>query len=183
MLPPKNNASFVVMVTSPHRGEGRTTLALLLADAFARSGSPTVLIEADVREGKLAGSFLEDAAETHPFDCLNYTLEAAQADSEGAGFVAGLRTRMTTLKRRYKVLVIDAGSALGSADVVEIGLLSNRLLVTCAWKSTHSKTLVQCVETLRASGVETRAIAVNKVPLGSRRETGANPVAGAVQQA
>ncbi|MGZ6791876.1 MAG: polysaccharide biosynthesis tyrosine autokinase [Mycobacteriales bacterium] len=53
--------SRILLVTSPSEAEGKTTAALNLALALARSGARTVLVDADLRRGRVAGVLGLDA--------------------------------------------------------------------------------------------------------------------------
>lgn len=46
-----------IVVTSPNEGEGKSTIAFHLAQLLARSGYPTILIDADLRRPRLAHRF------------------------------------------------------------------------------------------------------------------------------
>ena len=45
----KENAPMVLLITSPLRGDGKTTFSVLLARSFAEEGQKTVLVDADIR--------------------------------------------------------------------------------------------------------------------------------------
>lgn len=45
----KENAPLVLLITSPLRGDGKTTFSVLLARSFAEEGRKTILVDADIR--------------------------------------------------------------------------------------------------------------------------------------
>lgn len=57
LLAGEETSSDVIVVTSPRKGEGKTTVATNLAVALAQSSAPTLLIDADVRQPKVAQRF------------------------------------------------------------------------------------------------------------------------------
>lgn len=57
LLAGEDTSSDVIVVTSARKGEGKTTVATNLAVALAHSSAPTLLIDADVRQPKVAQRF------------------------------------------------------------------------------------------------------------------------------
>jgi len=148
----------VIMVTSADHGEGKTTLCLLLAETFARTGTNTVLVSADPGNGSLAELLPYRETDTIGFDIVDFSDLEEQTQPED-GFTALLRT----LKRR-KVIIIDTPPVLISAEAFEIGLLANSTIVACAWDQTPNEALAQTIDALREARVDINAIAINKVP-------------------
>jgi capsular exopolysaccharide synthesis family protein len=54
---PENKPAKSILVTSSNPKEGKSLVASNLATVFAQEGKPTLLIDADMRGGKLAGTF------------------------------------------------------------------------------------------------------------------------------
>ena len=138
-----------VLVTSPTSGDGKSTVALNLAAAAARSGSRVLLIEADLRRPSLAravaaalppGGLTQVLAGVMPFEPALHTLPTIsgtgsvgndrQFDILFAGPIPpnpaemldsdGMRQLITDAQARYDVVVIDTPPLLVVPDAVPL---------------------------------------------------------------
>src|SRR5262249_8639375 len=127
----------VVMVTSARPGEGKTSLAVQLAVSLARSGRPTVLIDADFRCPNLhnvlglplgpgLGELLEGShgpdEVVRPQDDL-FVATAGECDVRAAlGLIqCRLADALAALKQRFEFIVLDAPPVLDLPDAILLG--------------------------------------------------------------
>jgi succinoglycan biosynthesis transport protein ExoP len=122
----------VVVVTSPTNSEGKTTVAALFAESFARLGSRVLLVDADLRRPSVARHFklttrpglssvlkgersLEEAAQ--PGWLKNLSVLTTEPDPEGGDLVA---TRFAAFledaRSLYDMVVVDTPPLLGTDE-------------------------------------------------------------------
>jgi len=128
----REQALDVLLVTSPSKGDGKTTVAALLAEALARLGTRTLLIDADLKRPRLAklakldgrpglaGVLRGDSTlegETQPGWGDTLSLFPTSLDPEAGDLLA--RRFVDVLKEAregYDLIVIDAPPLLGADD-------------------------------------------------------------------
>ncbi len=136
-----------VLVTSPGADEGKTTVALSLACAFATTGRRTVLVEADVRRPVLAerlgvqsapglGDYLDgsgdvnDLVQTMPLGSASLHYVLAGATGDGDALASGkFHDALAELAEDHDVIVIDGPPLIPVADALEIVPLVDAYLV------------------------------------------------------
>jgi len=77
----------VICVTSPARGDGKTTVSAMLAEAFARKGERTLLVDADLHASRAAAVF--GVRRTQPMSSMVRDASGL-ADAVQAGWVDNL---------------------------------------------------------------------------------------------
>jgi capsular exopolysaccharide synthesis family protein len=122
----------VLMVTSPHAGDGKTTVAAPLAEALARAGARVLLIDADLRHpqiGTLAGmngdrglaAVLHNAcgieAATRPGWIKGLSLLPTVADPDAGDLLAQRFGQVIDRARPlYDIVILDAPPILAIDD-------------------------------------------------------------------
>jgi capsular exopolysaccharide synthesis family protein len=143
-----------VVVTSPGGSHGKSTIALGLATAFARSGLKTVLVDADLRRGHLAQELgIERAPGLHEL-LIGAPLDAAlrvtmvqdltllpgglfsndSAELLSAHFPAVLEQ----LEQRYEAIVIDTTPLVPVNDARTLARLAGATVLVVGAGSTRS---------------------------------------------
>jgi capsular exopolysaccharide synthesis family protein len=137
-----------VMVTSPKTGDGKSTTALNLAAACARSGERTILVDCDLRRASLAEVFDADPniglvdvlkSDVHWQRAVNSCVETPNLDFMPAGLVDAvpveilgsleLKQLLAALSRHYHRVILDAPAVLGLADGRILGSLADATLL------------------------------------------------------
>ena len=113
-----------LLFTSAHPGEGKTFCAVNCAISFAQLGFKTLIVDADVRESDLAGSFFPEAPPTGiilPTDVPSLSAifaDKARANSEefvaGASFEQFMRETAT----KYDRVVVDSAPVNQISDTL-----------------------------------------------------------------
>jgi len=181
----------VVLVTSPDRAEGRTTLAYGLGEALAAGGSRVLLVDADLRSPDVG----EDAEPTRPVgltdvlagrvpvrDAIRSTLEhpfdvlgSGSAPSNPSELVSSqqLADLLEELRRRYDVLLIDSPPLLGVSDAAELAALADCTILVCRHGRTRKAHLRAGVTAL--SAVSARLVGTVLTMTRRPQRTGEHP--------
>jgi capsular exopolysaccharide synthesis family protein len=183
--PPK-----VVLITSPVPGEGKTTLALNLALAFARRGR-TLLIDADLRKGRLEEMVnLGD----HPglTDLLSgecTAKEAIAADDESENLfllTAGtsppnplevisskrFADELVRLRDSFDYIVIDGTPLLPVSDSIVLGRLVDVTVVTVKSDHTARDVALEAIKRMQASRIRAAGVILQQVDMRKLRGYG-----------
>jgi receptor protein-tyrosine kinase len=168
-----------VAVTSPEGSQGKTTVAFGLAVAIARSGSKTLLIDADLRRGRIA-EMLDVARIPGLYEAMNgaelgpgvirHTALPNLDLITGGRLVSDpgelLATRfadvLKELRQRYDAIVIDTTPVIPVNDGrVVAGLSKETVLVASAGGATR-RAVQDAVNRLALIGVTPTAAVLNK---------------------
>ncbi|MEP6909243.1 MAG: polysaccharide biosynthesis tyrosine autokinase [Actinomycetota bacterium] len=168
-----------VAVTSPEGSHGKTTVALGLAVAIARSGSKTLLIDADLRRGRVA--------EMLDMPRVPGLYEAMNASHLGPGIVRKtvlpnldlitggrlvsdpgelLATRfsdlLTELGTRYDSIVIDTTPLIPVNDARVVASLVKATVLVASSGGVTGRAVEEAVSRLSLIGVSPTAAVLNK---------------------
>lgn len=169
-------------VVSVARGEGKTTIASNLAQAFAASNSRTLLIDADAQERKLtrhrhakatAGLFellndeqlldrvLVQGAPNEP-DFIPLVCRRPLANSGDVLGSAQMDDLLRKLRQTYAVIVIDLPSLETAPDARAIGPLLDALLLVAQYGRVPADRIRQGVKTFEQADVKILGGVLNK---------------------
>lgn len=176
----------VIVVTSPQRGDGKSTLATSLAAAFAVAGEPVTLVDADLRRPSAASTLGLDSSVglTHVLigrasldDLLQQPPDFPGLDVLAAGSIPpnpsellasqAMRSLLGRLAERG-IVIVDAPPVLPVTDAAVLAQHADGAIVVLS----HGRTLdSELAETLRQVGaVHGRVLGVvfNRVPVSKR---------------
>jgi polysaccharide biosynthesis transport protein len=171
----------VIVVGSAGAGEGRTMLAANLAVALGQTGMSVALVEADLRNPRMAvdlglldGAGLAEvlawAAEWH---------EVAQPWGDGAVTVltAGravvrpselggtrMRALLHELREAHDVVVVDTPPLLMATDAALVSVLADGCLVVARYGVTREEELAEAALTLSRVDAHLLGVVLNRVP-------------------
>ena len=136
----------LVTVSSPSKGEGKSTISANLAIVFAHMGRKTLLIDGDTRQGDVNGLvgaarkpgltdlLMGDKSESRP---VVQTTRFARLDFIGSGsraasspeLLAGVRMRtlLSKARTRYDVIIVDSPPLTAGADAAVLAALTGSL--------------------------------------------------------
>jgi receptor protein-tyrosine kinase len=143
-----------IVVTSPGGSHGKSTVSIGLAATFARSGANTVLVDADLRKGRLAQTLGMDGAPGLHELLIGAPLDAAlrRTRLDGLTLLPGglfstdsaelLATHfpavLTQLEQRFDVVVIDTTPLLPVYDARAIARLAEATIVVVSAGTTRA---------------------------------------------
>jgi polysaccharide biosynthesis transport protein len=178
--PPK-----VILVTSALRGEGKTTVALNLAAAFAQCGN-TCLLDADLRQTAIANAFglnkevglqnvltgspaLDNAITSVP-EIPGLSLVAATvAPSNPLDIVASPKMRSVTeeLRNRFEYVVIDSPPVISYSDARILSSHADVVIVVGRYEFTTRRAITRCTQILDEAKAPVLGAVVNGIDLSS----------------
>lgn len=171
----------VIAVASPSRGDGRSTVAVDLAAAFAETGKSVLLVDGDLRHPTLASRLpltvpMRNAAQTKGLSTL-LVGEHSVADALVSGIPLGNHTvtllpagpaaprpgelwatdisehLLSDLAEEYDYVIVDTPALDECSDGAVIGALSDGALLLARLQHTTSTALKRALLTLRGPGV------------------------------
>lgn len=180
----------VIMITSSRPREGKTTIAMRLAVAMAQGGARVVLVDADMRRGRIHRSF---NIERSPglSDHLTGRVEANSVDNllnfpvttvPNLAVIATGETRsdapelleteyagkfISELKERFDHVIIDSPPVLGLSDCYPLLRLSAGIVFVVRANYTTYSEASASVQALSSSGGQFFGFVLNRVDLTS----------------
>lgn len=180
----------VILVTSSRPREGKTTIAMRLAIAMSQAGSRVVLVDADMRRGRIHRSFdierspglsdhLTGRANARTIDDLlhfpiseipNFAVIATGETRSDAPEI--LETEQTAaliaeLKDRFDHVIIDSPPVLGLADCYPLLQLSSGIVFVVRANYTTYSEASASVQALATAGAPFFGFVLNRVDLTS----------------
>lgn len=178
-----NPKSFLVSSAIP--GEGKSTLAINLAATMALAGAKTLLVDADLRRGRMNRIFstksepglaeylkgmatLDDAiAETH---LPNLSLLArGKALAGGYEPVPGAQFRefINQVHARFDYIILDSCPVLAADDSSAMAPLVDAVLFVVRSRFTSARLFIRSLKLLAVRGVTVRGLIYNCAEMGS----------------
>jgi tyrosine-protein kinase Etk/Wzc len=168
-------------IASAESGDGRSFLAANLAVVFSQQHQRTLLIDADLRDGKLHEYFALDRA-AGLADCLAGMLQPYQAVRQGVAphldFIAAggagpyqaelLQPRLLSdvlreLGTRYDVVLVTAPPVLAAADALVVGASAGVVFLVARSGLTTEAHLGAAVKRLNHAGIAPHGVVFNDV--------------------
>ena len=171
----------VIMITSSVAGEGKTTVALALAQNMAGLGKRVLLIEGDIRRrifaeyfNVTAGVSLLDAMSDpatldgpalHQPDVGVDLLVATKAHINAADLFSSEKfsTLIAELRQRYDFILIDTPPVLAVPDARVIAPLADCVLYIVHWNLTTRTQLRQGLEMFSSVGLKVAGLVLSKI--------------------
>lgn len=175
----------VILIASPNRGDGKTTVALNLAMAFSSLGTRTLLIEADLRAGRLAAQFGIKPTVPGLGEVLAGTTDVADAvitrslgDQEGcyvdvvtAGSAhqhptsllesSSWATLINAVREEYGAVIVDTPPLAAVPDALLIARHVDAILVAARSGTTDRSALEGAVHELSTVGAPVLGLVLN----------------------
>ena len=160
-----------VVVASPMRSDGRTSVALGLATAFAASGRSVVLVDADMRNPGVAaraevpaGPGLADVLSGGPVDESLQTMGGASSglailpageqkpDSPDMLASARMSSLLDELSERFEVVILDTPPLLAFSDAVPLSRAASAVVLVARIDHTPVRALRRTAQLLEDAG-------------------------------
>jgi capsular exopolysaccharide synthesis family protein len=167
-------------LTSSVPGEGKSTIAVALADSAGRSGQRTLLIDADSKARALSrrlaprsrrGLFdvlrgdvpLDEALIAHSAFTKLLPVGKVGADATAILTKSGLASLWEKTSPPYDLVLIDAPPVLASVEPVMLEEAADIVLLTVQWGSTSRDDVVAACDTIRRGRRAALGAVLNKV--------------------
>jgi capsular exopolysaccharide synthesis family protein len=173
----------VIMVSSAVPKEGKTAISANLAISFAQRGEKTLLVDADLRRGRLHRLF---GTRTSP-GLSNILMEGAKLEEtcrasfhenldvltcgrhlSGATELLGspaFESVMADLRKKYQKIVIDTPPVLGLSETSMMQNLVDGVLFVISSNQTPMRSVKAAIDTLRANGAKFYGFVLNRIDL------------------
>jgi len=176
----------VVLVASSAAGEGKSTIAISLAKAFAQHGR-TCLIDADLRRPAVANAFglpsqlagladvlvgallVEDVLVTIPEIPGLAVLSAGSLPAKAADSVASekMKSAVTGLREKFRHIVIDSPPAIPFADARVLSSLADAVVLVGRCGLTTRRAILRCTQLLDEVRAPIFGVVVNGIDTSS----------------
>jgi capsular exopolysaccharide synthesis family protein len=168
-----------VLITSPEgASHGKTTVAMALASTFARLGVRALLVDADLRRGRIAELFgvpaypgLMEALTGEPVEGVIQTIDFENLDILACGeqkadpsevFESQFLPVLKQLETMYEVIIIDAPPLIVVNDArIMSRFVDSTVMVASAHQATHRQVRA-AVEQLQLIGADLSAVVLNR---------------------
>lgn len=183
----------VIVVTSARESEGKSSVALSLAESFVRNNYRTLLIDADMRKPVVAGEYRinslhQTSLETwlkNPYGSNQaasvpisgkyylYVIPSFQPSGQAAELLSsGFRECLEVWRKEYDVIIIDSAPILAVADTLTIAPLATGTVLVVNQQRTDRRQVGMAVDILKRIGVRIAGVVATHVSKESSQGTG-----------
>jgi polysaccharide biosynthesis transport protein len=180
----------VVLVTSALPGEGKSTMAMSLAQMVARYGQRVIVIDGDLRRPavhRLAGvankpGLIEWLINRNALEEVIYSTGAGGIDVIPAGDQPQLppnllssdrfRQLLRGLMERYDMVILDSAPVLAVSDTRILATLAEQTLFVVRWASTSHKVAASAIRQLVEAGAHVAGVALTAVDVKAHAKDG-----------
>lgn len=173
-----------VVITSPEGRHGKTTVAFGLAVTFARSGTRTVLVDGDLRRGRIAemlkiprapglmdalrGAPLETVLRGSGMENLDVLTGGQLAEDPGEILLMQFANVLRQLEEMYDVVVLDTTPLAPVNDARVMASFAETTVIVASAEATKRRQVREAVERLSLVSVQPTAMVLNrsKAPRG-----------------
>lgn len=180
----------VILVTSSRPREGKTTIAMRLALAMSQSGSKTILVDADLRRGRIHRSFdierspglsdyLSGRPEATTVDAILHAIDLPEQNltviptgetrNDAPELLESPRSQrlIEELKERFDHIIIDSPPVLGLADCYPLIRLAAGVVFVIRANFTSYAESSAAVQALTTGGAQFFGFVLNRIDLRS----------------
>ena len=180
----------VVLVTSALPGEGKSTMALSLAQMVAASGQRVIVIDGDLRRPaihRLAGvshkpGLVEWLLDRAALENVIYPTGPGGVDVIPAGAQPELPPNLLSsdrfkhllrgLMERYDMVILDSAPVLAVSDTRVLATLAEKTLFVVRWASTSHKVAASALRQLFEAGAQVAGVALTAVDVKAHAKDG-----------
>ena len=177
---PKKNGGLAIMITSAFPEDGKTTVTVNLALMFAQSDAKVVLVDADIRKGRVAKYFKQKSVPGLS-DCLSgqNTLEEvthiSHVNKNLSYITCGTHSPrpyelleseemvdlLNQLREQYDYIIIDTPPVLLLSDALALSPAVDGSVLVCRHHVSYISDIERALETLKFSKINVLGVVVN----------------------
>ncbi len=167
-----------VVVTSPEGRHGKTTVSFGLATTLARAGTRTLLVDGDLRRGRIAelldlprspglwdvlnGLDVAKALHKTSLATLDVLTAGAPADNPGEVLSTRFPETLDKLTAKYDVVVLDSTPLVPVNDARIMASAVETTLIVASADSTKRRQVREAIERLSLVAVKPTAVVLNR---------------------
>ena len=174
-----------VVVTSPEGSHGKTTIAFGLAVTVARAGTRTVLVDGDLRRGRvsellqlerspglmevLKGAPIADVIRTTSLETLDVVTGGHRGGDPGELLTSEFPAVLAELQKLYETVIVDATPLVPISDARIMARYAGSVIVVANAATATRRQIRRAVERLSLISLEPTAVVLNnyKAPGGT----------------
>jgi polysaccharide biosynthesis transport protein len=172
---------FILSITGPAAGSGKTSLTMALGMSFAASGSRTLMIDCDIVGGGLTrrmfesgnapkntgvleacnGTAFTDCVVQTPFKNLSVLpIGAALPSQAGNLSPAAVRKLLAKARDEYDTILVDTGPILGSLEAAMVSAQADKTVVIVS-RGDQKPVIAKSISHLRSIGADVAGLVFN----------------------
>ncbi|MBQ9118124.1 MAG: CpsD/CapB family tyrosine-protein kinase [Clostridia bacterium] len=180
-VPKKENGGVAIMVTSSYPEEGKTTVAVNLSVMFAQSSVKVVLVDADIRKGRVAKYFKEKSAPglsdylSGQAD-LDSVIRTAHADAGDFDYIScgtrspkpyellesnHMKELLDKLREKYDYVIVDTPPVLLVSDALALAPATDGAVVVCRHMESYVSDIARTLNSLTFVKANVLGVIVN----------------------
>ena len=177
---PKKEGGRAIVVTSGYPEDGKTTVTVNLALMFAFSEAKVLLIDADIRKGRVAKYFKRRSAPglsdyLSGQVSLDEVIHKSSADENLSYMTCGthapkpyellesneMKNLIEDLRTRYDYIFIDSPPVLVISDALALAPITDGTVLVCRYNMSYVSDIARAINTLEFSKVNVLGVVVN----------------------
>lgn len=183
-----------ILVTSTMPGEGKSWLSSNLAITFAQTGKRVLLIDADMRKGRLANLFqtdkvpglsnllsgIDENGTSEKLDMLKYIkptevenlflIPAGNVPPNPAELLGTETTikMLDKLKEAFDIIILDGTPGLLVTDALILSRIVDTTILVASYKTTKKEDLAKVKRNIENVGGKIGGVVLNKMPVKAK---------------
>lgn len=181
--------SISLLVTSTMPGEGKSWVASNLGVAFAQSNKKTVIIDSDMRKGRVhnifdtkifpglsnylaeEGKSIKDYLIKTDVDNYLWVLPAGNVPPNPSELLSSERMikGLEELKEEFDVIIFDSTPCMLVTDAIIISRIVDSTVIVSSYKKTKTENLKQVQKNIENVGGKIAGVVINRIPVSMKQ--------------